>query len=716
MGEVNVGALFQQLKSVPEAPLQKEFLTNIALDLRRKTWLGQSGCMSVLSEVSMAKLWKQAVDIWQYMQQSGIQRNSFAGSCVSEAFLRGHQWANSLELLENMLGDRMSLDPRLLSTAIELNGKRQLWREALAQFFEEGSLRNRCALRTFWALSAAGRLEEIKNLKKMMHGRRSFDTSKAILSGFAACSAWEDAFDHLQELAHFSLSGKPSLLEEVELMAACSAAARWREACLWLAERAEKPLSVKLLSFALGACSRAGRLEEVNYFLNFMQRKGYWPNTETFNRALLGFSRGGHWLMALRLVADMRKAFRDPDIVTYSTCIRTMKEASAWNVAVALLRGLPSAALQVNVITVASTMKTCEKGFEWKLPLQFLSQSHAKSLELNLIACTAALGAFYESMAWKGSFEILESTKQRNYALDIVPYNVAASSLEKVSRWERALSLVVLANSQRLHANQASFGIVLGACAHGGNLELAASELQRMIRAKFRVTPQFYALALDSSREVASNAAAVSLMLSQLSDQLPSWFHRHRKTDMGVVRHASLAEDMLEQHDYLKQKVYKAFIRCMFKPIQLALGDVKERNHFSESLKEIGCLGASFTLRMLEDLDVSTSEQKAWLFRARQSSRKQLLLLITQMSWLRPSAESVIAWSSHKLFRSEARNLPQGPVRTDEHTEHDTERCLRPILFEHERAEHAERQALLRFLEVVLEQKRGTLPAERWPS
>lgn len=725
-GDVDVHALFHELSRLGIAPeLRKQALGRVAPELHGNVVarVSTDSCMKVLCTVSMAKHWKQALHLWQFMQQSGLQPNSRAVGYVSESFVQGYSWASSLVVIDAMRAERMTPTSVCLGAMLEVNANRQLWQHALRQFLREGPDTRVGATRTFRALASAGELEQIRRLKKLAHEQKRYDTYGGVAKAFATTHAWEDSVDLIQDLRHDAQS--PDLFQLEQLLAASSSAGRWREACLWVAQldaKGEKQLlSVKLLTAALGACSRAGRLEEVRYFLSFMRRRGYWPSERTFNVAILACSRTGHWLLAMELLAEMRKAFRDPDIFSYTTCASAMKLASAWEASVEVLLQLGTTSLQVNEVTVSVAMKACEKGLEWKFPLHLLTRSIRSSLQLDLVACSSAIGALHEGMRWKASCDLLESAKHDNFALDIVAHNVAASSLEKVSRWERALSSLRHSSVQRLHANQAYFGVMLGACAKGENVLIAAKALQKMQQQGFWITPQFYGLALEACREVDSNAKALSWMLGELSWQLPPWLRRkHEDKTMRGVREASLALEMLDQHGALDHQIFQAFNRRACQPILSALAGVSRSARTRSRralpgelavLKEVGSLGRTFTGSVLEKLcfDVDLVGLKVatmWTTWARQTCRE---LLDREDLALRPSAETVLAWSSHRLSFSACsacsaaaaqgwdRDLSapkgSGPVS------HDVD--LHPIFFEHERAEHAERQVLLRLLQCL---------------
>lgn len=424
-------------------------------------------CTRILRSV-VKKFWKEAVYLWQFMQQSGVKTNSRGCGYTAEAFIRGLSWASSLVVIEGMHHERLMLDNVAHGALLEINGKRLLWQVALAQFLEEGPQTVAGTGRTFNALASAGQLAHMRQLKKLLREDRRYDAYVNVAKAFTHAQGWQDSLDLTQDLRDAALPLKLDQLEQV--MAASSAAARWREACFLIGQLHGMGVdfSVRLLTAALGACSRAGRLDEVHYFLMFMRRRGYWPSERTFNMALLGFCRKGKWLLATALLREMRNSFRDPDIISYTTCISAMKQASAWEPSMVMLLQLAANGLQTNEIALSAAMKACEKGLEWKLPLHCLTNSEQFGVKLDIVACSCAVGALHEGMRWKASCDLLEDTKQQNFHLDIIAHNVAASSLEKVSRWERALSYVNLATLQRLNANQASFGIVLGACANGG--------------------------------------------------------------------------------------------------------------------------------------------------------------------------------------------------------------------------------------------------------
>ncbi|CAJ1392677.1 unnamed protein product [Effrenium voratum] len=389
-----------------------------------------------------------------------------------------------------------------------------------------------------------------------------------------------------------SLQPSTHLLEKV--MASTKFATRWREACLLMTDLVflQVGVSVQLYSEAIESCSRAGKIDAVQFFLHTMRRKGCWPTERTFNLALLACDRSGQWLLAMALLREMRMAMRDPDVISWTTCISGMEKARVWRHAVKLLEQMPATLLQTDAIAISAAMKVCEKALEWKLPLHL---AMGTGIQPDTIACSSVIRALQEGMRWKASCDFLEDVKQQSFPRDIKAYNAAASSLEKVSRWEKALAAVRSMKQQRLAANEATCGIALGACASAGNSLVAFGILQQMVQQRLRTTPQFIALALEACWEEPQAAQAVTSMLANLRLQLPHWLQPAEKEAMAGAREASLAVEMLEQNDGLSDQTRRAFGRRAARPIQQELLAFAEREGAAVLARELGSLGEHFT-------------------------------------------------------------------------------------------------------------------------
>ncbi|CAE7884599.1 unnamed protein product [Symbiodinium microadriaticum] len=90
-------------------------------------------------------------------------------------------------------------------------------------------------------------------------------------------------------------------------------------------------------------------------------QRGYWPTVRTFNLVLLACARAGSLQQALEVLAEMRFSMRDPDLISYSTCISATEKARDWATSLLLLRKIQTAGLREDAIAVSTVMKICEK-------------------------------------------------------------------------------------------------------------------------------------------------------------------------------------------------------------------------------------------------------------------------------------------------------------------------------------------------------------------
>eukprot|EP00434_Breviolum_minutum_P017337 symbB.v1.2.015304.t1/scaffold1138.1/size205980/3 len=207
-------------------------------DLRGKITtpsLDVPACMAVLRSVSTKKFWKEAIHLWQFMQQSGMKTHSKGCGHIAERFVQAYSWASSLVVIENMHHQRLMLDKEALGAMLEINCNRHLWQQALAQFFEEGPQNILGTSRAFRSLAVAGQLEQMRLLKKFIREKERYGHYLVVSKAFTLAHGWQDSFDLTQDL--FDAALPPDLVQLEQVMAANSAAARWREACFLIAQR-----------------------------------------------------------------------------------------------------------------------------------------------------------------------------------------------------------------------------------------------------------------------------------------------------------------------------------------------------------------------------------------------------------------------------------------------------------------------------------------------
>ncbi|CAE7561391.1 unnamed protein product, partial [Symbiodinium natans] len=630
----------------------------------------------VFKAFSKLNLWSQVVQLWQTMRQEGLPSNSRASGHLAESFIRGGKWAASLVILDSMHVQRLGLGFAAQGAALAVYRSRHLWQAALNQFMQDGSFTMLTIKRMFMALADANQIDLLKQLLKLLsrNERTAHNAQRVAANAFAEAGLWQDASALMEETRAQRMAAGQQLLEKV--MGAKLRAARWREACFLVSQLPEDAgFSVVLLSNAVGACSQAARLGEALRLLQLMRMRGYWPTVRTFNLVLLACARAGSLQQALEVLAEMRFAMRDPDIISYSTCISAAEKERDWASSLVLLERIQTAGLRADAIAISTTMKICEKGLEWEHPLQLLMQMYRSTLQPDTVTTSSVLRTFQEGMRWKDNCQLLHEILQRPFPDDIKAHNSAASALEKVSKWQRALGAVEYCGNRGLQADLASFGVMLGACAEGGNFLLAVDGLQALVRRGFRISPQFLGMALEAGREDHSTASAVAALLGQLKESIAAWLHRpsrHSEEAMLGVRESSTAVEVLQQYGALESDTYQAFRKRACRPVLAALHPRKWRAFAKpkalSSLAElaaIGSLGMPFTLDALDA--VKALGGMRWSPTGRGGTRR---LLAARALSERPGASSatVTAWSSYVIQIAAGRPLMNKEQRPMDHS------------------------------------------------
>lgn len=183
-----------------------------------------------------------------------------------------------------------------------------------------------------------------------------------------------------------------------------------------------------------------------------------------------------------------------------------------------------------------------------------------------------------------------------------------------------------------------------------------------------------------------------------------------------AIVHAVVAVELLSYHGKLGGTLETAFRKCVFEPAFPRLKRLTDRVASSDDFKiENGIkrsrpsrvhdaqlekqftLGDVFTTEAL--MELGRGEYSEWFTRAQYRSRQEFMLAETPGDE-DPAAKDLVAWSQGRAI------CPDGSVvetadRAVGHNDATQNIWILPVFVDHDRSNHAERQAMLVFLEAL---------------
>ncbi|CAK0883540.1 unnamed protein product [Prorocentrum cordatum] len=218
-------------------------------------------------------------------------------------------------------------------------------------------------------------------------------------------------------------------------------------------------------------------------------RKDTRPNVVTYN-ALITVCRDQRlWMLALRLLPEMRRRGLDPDIATFGALGSACGSCGEWSWALELLGQMKADELQPNDISYNVTMLACARGNQWTWALGLMDEMRGRELPPSVISYGAALKACAGGEAWTQALGILGEMRSRKVQPNLLVFGVTVASCQVCGRWEHVLSLVREMRSQELEPDDRVLDQGIKEAVEGDSqwdlaLELEASRIEKQREAE----------------------------------------------------------------------------------------------------------------------------------------------------------------------------------------------------------------------------------------
>ncbi|CAE7838544.1 EMB2654 [Symbiodinium sp. CCMP2592] len=488
-----------------------------------------------------------------------------------------------------------------------------------------------------------------------------------------------------------------------------------------------------------------GRSSKWAEALSVLQDSIFSLNTLCFNAAITACEKGQQWVQALAVLDALMAVGVPADTVSFSGAISACEKCRQWERALALLGQLQRYHLVPDTIACSAAISACEKSGRWQQALSVLSTMLEERSRTDLVIFSAAISACEKGRKWQEALQLLRMALQR-FRPDMTPYNavISACAADGRNAWQMAVQLFSEA-ALHLSVDVLTGSSVIAACAEAREWQPALQLLKDLQQRRVELNIKVYNAAVTAASErplialqvveeiddshlepdvltcmppaeaIADYGFPPSQRQSQFTEVLASLV---KATESALCESASqyaptvLALDLLTDsgcfqacHGALQAQACRMILGPA-RPRLQGLMDASERRegHENEALRD-PVLERHFSMgSMLTDevLARSFPAGAAWRRPAAHQARSALQLCEEEVSfWGSVFSRGIAAWSGCSLqspavsdFKLRGRLCAFGEADPDF-------RRLAPILVEHDRSQHAERQAMLLLLDEV---------------
>ncbi|CAE8636623.1 unnamed protein product [Polarella glacialis] len=635
------------------------------------------------------------------------------------------------------------------SQVISTLGRAQLWPEALnvlAGACKVGQAGGEAAdLAVFnAAASACGKAGRWQQTLAVLEQADLFSLAldvtscNTLLSAFGVAGEWPAALRYLTRMSSDSRLPSPDVVSFCAGINACARAGCWEWALASFETLQGAGLRKDPRDVTFNALLDAlGRGRRWDLAMGLLKERRAGVNVNAFTAVISACATcGGLWENALALLQDMRNQQVAWDVVAVSAAISACEKGLQWQRALwLLLEDLPRAGLAPNVVACNAALSACEKCGRWNWALQLLTDMRPKFRVFpDCVSYSAAAAACAQAAQVDYAWDFLGAMSQQGISPDASTYGAISGALAAGRSWQRALVLLTRMRGQSLQPNPAVCADILHACAQAGQEEVHElwAEALRGTLARIHAFGRGIEIAgrknVDARKDLALAILGTELLLSENS--------------MGGDILAASFRRMVYRPALLQLKLLCAFpvSSSGLKHLQPRVGEMAVLTAGSNefSLDQIPGLGCFFTAKATEETLCSGACDAGvpWMAAARLSVRSCHNALTAGADlpeaqlWLGETgtttglvSKEISAWLTASLKPSlgamscsgrpcghQADMTPPAQdaeaAATDVQVVGDAEssvsrpssRGLLPVLAEHDRSSHAERQALMMLL------------------
>ena len=499
---------------------------------------------------------------------------------------------------------------------------------------------------------------------------------KGKLAAYCRRHAWRQA------VALLFAEGDADVVTYGMALAACDRLGSWQEALALLRQAPE--LNVVLCNAAMSACGRAQRWAEACELLHEMPHQQLVPDVISFNSAM----RGGSWRVALLLRQQMVEQQLEPSRFTTSTATSLCARSNAWQAALAFL----ALAKDLDAAAFSSVLQACGRSRRWQRSLQLFEE--LKEVVTPDVPCyNAAISAAERGGHWRGALSLWSGMRESRLRADLITRNALLSACEKGRRWQVALLIF----DSKSHS-KVSYTALLSALTKGKAWQLGLGVLEQMRSQELEPTPLHYAAILEARGEDEELRRRLELSVRRALhdlEVLQGVEARQEAAKYAVAGLEALMRGPKQLHMQLEETL-ELFRVVLFRPVLAELAALVDRPPAGRLQEQYG-LGKHFTQEALKELGLASDD--LWKMNAQQKAL-ELLHEVPE----RAQAQHLVVYSSYILQLHGRHFEHQGRATWAHDLIHATPFVpLWPIFVEHDRSSHAERVALLKIIQELLE-------------
>eukprot|EP00397_Hematodinium_sp_SG-2012_P020341 GEMP01020951.1.p1 GENE.GEMP01020951.1~~GEMP01020951.1.p1 ORF type:complete len:758 (+),score=217.91 GEMP01020951.1:40-2313(+) len=457
------------------------------------------------------------------------------------------------------------------------------------------------------------------------------------------------------------------------------------------------PLTPDVFSYStvLHLLARNGRWHAALHLLEQMRRTSspVAPNVICVNSAMNACAHSGRWKEVLQLLRQVQDdATMTPDAVTFGACINACDKSGQWDMALRLLHSMPQNAVHPNAIVYGAAISACSRRGKWEHALQLFGHMRdtAKNggavIHPNAFTYASVISAMVNGAQWVQALRLLDQMEYTNVERNTIVYNAALSACDEGRKWAKAVKLLQRMKHDKVQPDVISFTAAISACEKMSVWREALSLLHTMKEAAVPPNALTYASALRSMPRGAKKADALGVVRA-VQDAAERWalvgeslLLRPSGRQLNVQRLISRPQEaivLLEALDDHAPAAFTAHVRkWIYEHVVTAL-----RDQDLDALRrfELPNLGP-FTREVLDELGLPT-------FDATEARSK---LLISPKTQNREKPRDI------RAYRVQAHVKSCKVDRVVKYGLHSPSNALPSIYIEHDRSQHAERQALLK--------------------
>ncbi|CAE7773757.1 unnamed protein product, partial [Symbiodinium sp. CCMP2456] len=206
-------------------------------------------------------------------------------------------------------------------------------------------------------------------------------------------------------------------------------------------------------------------------------------------------------------------------IFARNALLGTLRDGARWPEALSVARGVEADRLQPTVVTFGAAATACERGQQWHWALTLFEAVAGAHLQADALTYSGAIVAHRVQMQWGKALSLMSQMDRNQVKRNLFTYTGALSVIDSAcgsasasaELWQRALSAFSKACLERVDADQAMYGTVLGSCRKAGQWQQALGCLNAGLDQR-RLAAICYNLALGCCADLKQWQAALSVL------------------------------------------------------------------------------------------------------------------------------------------------------------------------------------------------------------